>query len=90
MSHSTTFEVLHLERPATPRGAILVGLLYGAFTALVRHPSRGTAHAAPRVREASVVRRMADRLACSDPALAADLYAAAGRHERLDEERALR
>lgn len=85
MSHSTTFEALHIERPATPRGAILVGLLYSACAALTRRrPVQAT-----RISEANAVRSMADRLIGSDPALAADLYAAAGRHEHLLEQHAL-
>lgn len=81
MSHSTTFEVLHVETPATPRGATLVGLLYTAFAALFRR-----AAATPsRAEEAAAVRELAHRVANTDPAFAADLYAAACRHESLDD-----
>ncbi|HNU09865.1 MAG TPA: hypothetical protein PKJ45_00720 [Rubrivivax sp.] len=41
---------------------------------------------APLTSDALMVRRMADRLIYSDPSLAADLYAAASRHERFNEE----
>lgn len=79
MSHSAT--VLHLDTPATPRGATLVGLLYSAMAALFRRspatPSRAD--------EAAAVRALASRMASTDPAFAADLYAAACRHESLDE-----
>lgn len=81
MSHSTTIEVLHVDTPAVPRGATLVGLLYSAFEALFRHaPATPT-----RAEEAAAVRELASRVASTDPSFAADLYAAACRHESLDD-----
>lgn len=86
MSHSTTIEVLRIDTPATPRGATLVGLLYGAVVSLFRRSP-----AAPtRAEEAAAVRQLAHSLASTDPAFAADLYAAACRHETLDDSPARR
>ena len=82
MSHSTTIEVLHVETPAMPRGATLVGLLYSAIAARFRH----TPAAPSRAAEAAAVRELAHRVQDTDPAFAADLYAAACRHESLDDE----
>lgn len=81
MSHSATVEVLHVDTPATPRGARLVGLLYSAYAALFhRVPAKPT-----RAEEAAAVRALAHRMAGTDPAFAADLQAAACRHESLDD-----
>ncbi|MCC7152175.1 MAG: hypothetical protein IT501_09220 [Rubrivivax sp.] len=86
MSHSTTLATLQPQRPRAPHAATLAGIVYETFSSLWPRPPA----VSPRITEASAVRRMADRLVYSDPALAAELYAAAGRHERFDEERALR
>ena len=81
MSHATTVEVLHVDTPATPRGATLVGLLYTALASLFqRDPAVPS-----RAEEAAAVRELASRVASTDPSFAADLYAAACRHESLDE-----
>ena len=81
MSHAPTVEVLHVDTPATPRGATLVGLLAGALVALFqRAPARPS-----RAAEAAAVRELAQRVADTDPAFAADLHAAACRHESLDD-----
>jgi hypothetical protein len=82
MSHSTTIEVVHVDTPATPRIATLIDLLFTAFAGLFQH----TSPAVPtRVQEAAAVRELAHSLAGTDPSFAADLYAAACRHEIQDE-----
>lgn len=86
MSHSTTIEVLHIDTPATPRGATLVGLLYSAFETMFRR----TKSTPSRAEEAAAVRELAHRMAGTDPAFAADLYAAACRHEAMDDLQARR
>ncbi|ODU10570.1 MAG: hypothetical protein ABS84_04250 [Rubrivivax sp. SCN 71-131] len=82
MNLSNTVAVQRLEPVATPRIAALVEWLYDAVGGLLR----STAQESPRITDASMVRRMADRLIYSDPTLAADLYAAASRHERFNED----
>ncbi len=60
--------------------------LLDATRALLRHlMPRRTVPASHRdpVHEAGEVRRMADSIRASDPRFAADLYAAADRHERI-------
>lgn len=60
--------------------------LLNAIRALLRHliPPRLTPDTArDPIREAGEVRRMADTIRFSDPRFAADLYAAADRHERI-------
>lgn len=81
MSH-TYVEVRGYPQPAVPRGALLVERLSTLLSALFA-PRR----AAPgrRAAEAQVVREMAQRLQDSDPSFAADLLAAALRHESLDD-----
>jgi hypothetical protein len=82
MSHST-FQVLSVPAPALPRGALLVDLIHSAFIAAFR---RAPAQPPSRAEEAAGVRQMARRLQDSDPSFAADLMAAAMRHESLDDE----
>ncbi|MBK7060599.1 MAG: hypothetical protein IPI03_11655 [Rubrivivax sp.] len=83
MSH-TLVRVLHIETPAVPRGAQLVGQLFSMLAAPMR---RLTAPAAAPTRavQAAAVREMARRMQDSDPGFAADLMAAAARHEALDD-----
>jgi hypothetical protein len=60
--------------------------LLDATRALLRHlmPQRpAPATIRDPIREAGEVRRMADTIRFSDPRFAADLYAAADRHERI-------
>jgi hypothetical protein len=79
---STTLSVLPVRATAEPRGALLVGLLYSAFQALFRStPARMPS----RTEEAAQVREMARQVQFSDPGFAADLMAAADRHESLDD-----
>lgn len=81
MSHSTV-HVLHVDTPAMPRGSTWVAALYNAVASLFRV---GPAQAPTRAEEAAAVRDMANRLRYTDPSFAADLYAAAARHEALDD-----
>jgi hypothetical protein len=66
-------------RPAM--GAVLVRAR-AALQALVLRTRRVTDPVAECVREAAAVRREALRLMAQNPAVAAELYAAADRHER--------
>lgn len=54
--------------------------LWASLTAPFAHPP-----VLGRVAEAAEVRAMADRIRARDPAFASDLYAAANRHESLDD-----
>lgn len=81
MSHSIV-QTLHVDTPAMPRGAMLVGLIHSALISLFRvTPPRQPTPA----EEAAGVREMAHRLQATDPGFAADLMVAADRHELLDE-----
>ncbi|HNT39021.1 MAG TPA: hypothetical protein PKO45_07855 [Rubrivivax sp.] len=82
MRVSNTLPTHHLAASATPRIAGLVGRIQDVVGGFFRI----TAPERPRIADASMVRRMADRLIYSDPTLAADLYAAASRHERFDQD----
>lgn len=82
MSHSTV-QVLSIPAPAVPRGAILVDLIFSALRLLF---SRTAARKLTRTEEAAQVREMAHRLQNTDPSFAADLMAAASRHESLDDD----
>lgn len=80
MSHSTV-NVLHVPTPAMPRGSILIAALFNAAAALFR---RAPAAPQTRAQEAAAVRELARQQQFIDPGFAADLYAAADRHESLD------
>ncbi len=82
MSHATV-QVLHIDTPAMPRGAILVDLLFSAITGLFR---AAQARKPTRSEEAASVRAMAFKLQDTDPGFASDLMMAASRHESLDDE----
>lgn len=77
MSHSTV-SVLHIATPAMPRGSALAAALFTAAANLFR---RTPAAAPTRAQEAASVRELARSLQFTDPGFAADLYAAADRHE---------
>lgn len=77
---SSSFTVLSIPAPAVPRGVRLFEVLYGAATRLFGADRRLTA-AEKRAREAAQVRTMAHRVLADDPGFAADLYAAADRHQ---------
>jgi len=81
MSH-TIVQTLHVDTPAMPRGATLVGMIHSAVLSLFTFaPARKLS----RTEEAAGVREMAHRLQATDPGFAADLMVAADRHEMLGE-----
>jgi hypothetical protein len=88
---NTAATVVHIEAvPAStrvPRGSRVAAELFVAASRLLSALWR-EAHRAPssRAQEAAEVRRMADEWRNIDPSFAADLYAAAARHESLDDE----
>ncbi len=63
----------------------LVGLFSSAFAPAVRGPARFADTVRVRVREANDVRELARSVEMHSPGFAADLYAAALRHEGLDD-----
>ena len=77
-------EIRDYPHPAVPRGAELVDVVISALRALSatlfarRRPTRA--------QEAAAVRELAMSLQGTDPSFAADLMAAAMRHEGLDDE----
>lgn len=81
MSHVIA-HVVHVPSPAVPRGARLVELLFAGAQALF---GRSPAAPSSRVAEAAAVRELARRVEAEDPRFAADLMAAALRHEALGE-----
>lgn len=82
----TTITVNSPASISVPRGAIWAGNLAAAFLHWLGRASSRTVDAAQAARsrhaQASEVRRMADQWRAVDPRFAADLYAAADRHER--------
>lgn len=71
-----------------PRGARMAAEVFTAGARLLARLAVGTAPAATlssRAREAADVREMASSLQATDPGFAADLYAAADRHEKLND-----
>lgn len=81
MTTATTFDVLHVRTPAMPRGAWLAAQMFTRVAAWWRKPAAPLSRAA----EAAHVREMAYGLLKTDPGFAADLFAAAARHESLDD-----
>jgi hypothetical protein len=80
---TTTVEVLSVRNPAMPRGARVAADLFARlFGWAVRPAAKRTAS---RAEEAAAVRTMAYRVQRTDPGFAADLFAAASRHESLGE-----
>ncbi|MFO1270512.1 MAG: hypothetical protein U1F50_02320 [Rubrivivax sp.] len=81
MSTTSTVDVLHVHPPFVPRGSALAAAAYtrlaSFFRQLPHHRSRGE--------EAAEVREMAYQVQNTDPGFAADLFAAAARHESLDD-----
>ncbi|MEN9628112.1 MAG: hypothetical protein RJA10_1339 [Pseudomonadota bacterium] len=78
----STVRMLHIDTPALPRGAMLVDMIHSAFIAAFR-PS--PARPLTRAEEAAGARELARKLRNTDPSFAADLLAAAMRHEALDD-----
>ena len=81
MSTASTFDVLHIDTPAVPRGAVIAAQVFARIAGWVKAPVRKVSRAA----EAATVREMAMGLQHTDPGCAADLFAAAARHESLDD-----
>lgn len=78
MSHTIT--VLSIPKPAVPRGALLAAAVYRWIAE--RHQAWRAARAERRAAdEAAAVRAMALHVQATDPGFAADLYAAADRHQ---------
>jgi len=73
----TNLPVLHIEQP---RGATLVGRIYDYFAGVAERHEAKSAEAL-RAYEAEQVRRYAREIENQDPGFAADLFAAANRHE---------
>jgi hypothetical protein len=70
---------------ATPRGAAWAASLASSILNWFSSTASAVQHSrevATRVREASQVRRLAQQVMRDDPRFAADLFAAADRHER--------
>lgn len=83
------FQVAPRVGPAVPRGARVAAALAAALLAALqqigdawRRRRKGAPTLSP-AEEAAAVREMAWRIRDSDPGFAADLFAAADRHERL-------
>jgi len=75
----TTTTVLSVRTPAMPRGAQVAAQLFARAFGWVTSP---LAEQVPtRSKEAASVREMAYRVQATDPGFAADLFAAADRHE---------
>ena len=81
MSTATTVDVLAVHPPVVPRGSALAA---AAFTCLSTF-FRNMPHHRSRGEEAAEVREMAYQVQNTDPGFAADLFAAAARHESLDD-----
>ena len=81
MSTASTFDVLHIDTPAVPRGAVIAAQVFARIAGWVKAPVRKVSRAS----EAAAVREMAVSLQHTDPGFAADLFAAAARHESLDD-----
>ena len=78
MSYSNTITVPHVDTPAMPRGAQAAGALYSALRTVFAPRTR---RIPTRYEEAAAVRALAREMQDVDPSFAADLYAAACRHE---------
>ncbi len=78
---SQSVQVLHVDTPAMPRGSIFVAAIYQSLARLFQRQPAPLS----RTQEAAAVRLMAMNVERRDPGFAADLYAAACRHEQLDE-----
>ena len=77
MSTPTTLKIIGNPQVAEPRGARWAAALWQAVTDLLGAAPK----ALTRAQEAAQVREMARQLQATDPGFAADLYAAADRHE---------
>lgn len=82
MNTATTFDVVHVDTPATPRGSLLAAQVFARLAGWLKPAAP---RALTRAEEAAEVRAMARNWQGSDPGFAADLYAAAARHESQDD-----
>jgi hypothetical protein len=87
---STTISIHVPPAIVAPRGAqwaahAAVRLLLALRTAFAASPATTTPTLRDRAREAESVRRLAASVQAREPSFAADLYAAAARHESLEE-----
>ncbi|MCK7493350.1 MAG: hypothetical protein MZW92_19545 [Comamonadaceae bacterium] len=64
--------------PVIPRGALIAAELFSRLMKRFHHDETPE-----RVHDVAAVRELAHQVECSDPGFAADLYAAAARHEGL-------
>jgi hypothetical protein len=80
---TNTFEVLSVPSPAMPRGARVAAELFLRASRWLS--SRPAQRAATPAEEAAAVRNFAYRVRTTDPGFAADLFAAADRHEMASE-----
>jgi hypothetical protein len=83
----TTISVHTTPAVMAPRAAAWAASLFSGLLNLLRSPvdAAGTRKAfSDRQREASAVREYAQRFSAHDPRFAADLFAAADRHEMAD------
>jgi hypothetical protein len=78
---STTISLQIPQSRLAPRFAAPLGELFAAAIALLKHRSAPAARSPSR--EAARVRAMAHEYESADPRFAAELYAAADRHEML-------
>lgn len=79
----TTADAMRLRVPAAPRGAVVAADLFGRLLRWMSRPAIRRARS--RAQEAAEVRQMAYSVQRHDPGFAADLHAAAARHEGLDD-----
>lgn len=77
MSTPTTMKIVGLPQVAEPRGARWAANLFQA----VARAFGAAPQVLTRAQEAAQVREMARQVQAADPGFAADLYAAADRHE---------
>jgi hypothetical protein len=82
----TTITVQVPRSPAIPRGAVWAASAFAALWSLLTVAARMAPKREPtRAEEAEVVRQLAIRLQATEPSFAADLFAAAARHESVEE-----
>ena len=75
---SQSFPLAFGRRVRTPRGANLAAKLFARVAGWISRPQPATSS---RQQEAEALREMATRVQSTDPGFAADLFAAASRHE---------
>ncbi len=83
MSTTSTVDVMHVYPPFTPRGASVAADLFTRLTRWLFTPAAPKLET--RAQQASSVRELAYSVMNTDPGFAADLFAAAARHESLED-----